>query len=465
MSKSLLYNSSRLNINFVLLPVVLSSVFLLSSYYCPVFSLILIGICIALLISVINIDWFVYILLAVLMIVNSQIPKEYTKFTWIIIGILFLIFLITKLLSNKKIILPLKEILYFFGVFWILIILSNIYNLDELNILESIRMFFFTMLIFMYYDWSYNKSPFHILVPVLFPAVVVIVMMLIEIIENPNIFGIGQIILFRFRAFFTNANHLGGYLNTIIPVLFVLVAMKYPKKYYKLLLGLLVLLFLALILSNSRAAYLGTFVSLFVISMLMRKLRKPVLTILFVVIIMISTIPVFQMIFEFFLRLNNDPTSGRIDIWIAAMDIVKDNYFLGVGLGNHTTYLSEYLPIFHLKYYLGGLLGVHNLYLGKAVEVGILAIPLFLFLIFSFGKYIISNLKFKLSYEQKVLNFAALGVLISVFIRSFFEGSVLIQRGGMFPIFYSWIVLIWSMQIFQKNKKIEELHSPEHSSP
>ncbi len=435
----------------VFLPILISIIIILINK--PIVSFVTLGVVIFIVITFINFDLLIYILLALWPIVSYYIPKESTKYFWIIICLFFLIMLLSKLMTNRRLRLPPKELLYFFGVFWLLIIFSDVYNLQNISLIDNLRLIFFTVLIFIFYDWSFNKPPSRIILCILFPLIISIIMVLVTILKNFSLMGFLQLTFFRYSAFFGNPNNYGNYLNFVIPLIFSFLVMKYYKRYYYIILFIFILSFLALIISNSRAAYLGVGSSIIILSLLIKRIRLPVLIFLGLLIFVFIYSPFFRQITNFILRIGTDPTSGRADIWASAMSILRNNYIFGIGLGNQTCYLVEELPTAFSKHIMGNIMGAHNLYLSKALEIGILAIPLFLYLFFILGRIIIFNTRSKLPLEQRALNFAALGVLISLFVRSFFEGSVLIQRGGIFPVFYSWIILSWPMQIHQKIRK------------
>jgi len=447
----LIKNKSYLGL--IILPVLLSIIVSLISSYNHYTSFIIMGGIIIIAIAAVKIDIIVYLMLAIWPFVCGYLPENITLYFWFLIALLYFISLLSLLLSNRKFHLPPKEIIYFFAVFWMLVILSDIANISSVNIKANVLLVFYTMLIFMFYDWSYNKSPIRIFIFVLFPLVVAVIMILFTIINNMSFIGILQLIFIRYCAFFGNPNTMGNYFNYMIPVLFVFVVMKYPAKLNKILLVLLILSMLGLLMSNSRAAYLGVMLSLFSMSMVFKSLRKPVLAFLLIIIIALIVYPTFQELLKFILRIDTEMTSGRMDIWASAINTIKENFIFGVSIGNQQAYLMDKLPTVFTKYVFKDIPSAHNLYLSKVLELGILALPLLIYLFISLGKYIRLNLKSELTFQQKVLNYASLGALISLFARSFFEGSVLIQQGGIFPIFYSWIVMFWPLQIYQKNQK------------
>ena len=403
-------------------------------------------------IIIININLMIYILFAIWPFWGLFLPEQSTGFFWILLSLFFLINLITILSSDKKFNLPPREIIDFFIAFLILLILSDIDNLDRIKIKSNILILAYTILIFVYYNWSFHKSPKIIIITILIPLFVTIILTFVTIINNLSIASIFQLVIFRYSAFFSNPNILGNYLNSMIPLLFAFVVIKYLKEYSKIILIILIISFFSLIMSNSRSAYLGIAFSLFFMSMSIKGLRKPVLFCLFSLIIAYSVSPLLQQIVGFVLRLHTNVSSGRFELWTTTLNILKDNYLFGIGIGNQNVNIVGNLPTVGLKHVFIDIGGAHNLYLSKSLELGVMAVPILIYLLYGFFKYIKLNFKKELTLEQMTLNFAGMGVLISVFIRSFFEGSVLIQQGGIFPIFYSWVILFWPLQIYQKNK-------------
>jgi O-antigen ligase len=160
-----------------------------------------------------------------------------------------------------------------------------------------------------------------------------------------------------------------------------------------------------------------------------------------------------RQLFDFGLRVDGDLTSGRMEIWASAISTVKDNPLFGIGLGNQSAYIVGNLPTAHAKYMFEDISGSHNLYISKSLELGLAAVPLFLYLFYSLIKIAVRNFTLDLPKIFRIINIAGFGVIIAVFVRSFIEGSVLIQAGGIFPIFYAWIIIFWPLQISQKFAK------------
>src|SRR5262249_53432665 len=81
----------------------------------------------------------------------------------------------------------------------------------------------------------------------------------------------------------------------------------------------------------------------------------------------------------FYQRWEEAPTGrmeGRLDIWIAAREMIKHSPVLGVGAGNFPVaynYVAGYAPIFR-----GYDRASHNMYLDVCTETGIIGVLLFL---------------------------------------------------------------------------------------
>ena len=438
-------------INLIIMPILLAlSIILIGIDYTNISMLILAAIFLIIML-VLNLDILVYLLLAFWPIATTYLPEDQTTPVWLLIGFFIALSLLPRLITGKKFNLLPKEITIFFCIFWLLVILSNVNNLHNINLEVNIRILVYTAIVFVFYDWSFNKEPTYILISICIPLIITIVLALTIFIQNPSIVSLMQMAFMRFTAIVKNPNVLGGYLNIIIPVIFAFVIMKYPPKYYRLNLSILCLAIFCLVLTNSRSAYLGVGLSIIIISVIYKRMRLILAILIFAVLSAYFLLPIVQQLAVIFLRSGTDITSGRADVWIATLKAIKGHYIFGVGLGNQAEYITAEVPTAFLRHLFEGISGSHNLFIDKALELGILAIPLFLYLYYSFAKIIITNHKLNIPLIFKTLNVAGLGVLISTFIRSLFEGSVLIQQGGIFPIFYAWIVLFWPMQIYQRS--------------
>ncbi|MCK5510312.1 O-antigen ligase family protein [Candidatus Parcubacteria bacterium] len=217
-----------------------------------------------------------------------------------------------------------------------------------------------------------------------------------SVVEAIGNLGLGERWL---RAYGTldHPNILGGLLTlgAIIVILTVLCLKETEGKEtvagYKYIILTYYLLFItslfALFFTFSRAAWLAFVVGLFIILIiaLIKKDRFGQIQIL--KIILVSSV-LFFILFTSFQnlvlvrvkggsRLEQKSNIERLDSNKAAVDIFKDNWLIGVGMGNYTTELAKINPSHPAYFYQP----THNAYLLIAAEIGIFGIALFLYLI------------------------------------------------------------------------------------
>ncbi len=216
-----------------------------------------------------------------------------------------------------------------------------------------------------------------------------------------------------------NPNLLAGYLIGILPIS---IAMQFEKKISLLnrLLNFLssIIILLCLIFTGSRGAYLGLFAGLgfsliVCVNYLGNKLKKKKRVVafcgLFALLIIISSAVLFlfpvvaERISTIFTLRENTSNSYRVNVWLSCLQMLKDNWLIGIGPGNSTFRLAYGL------YMISGFdaLAAYNIFLEIAIELGIVG-----FLIFSLI-VLISFLKLHaLFWNEK--NIFALGIFISI---------------------------------------------------
>ncbi len=136
--------------------------------------------------------------------------------------------------------------------------------------------------------------------------------------------------------------------------------------------GALALLTIAILLTMSRGGLIALAVLLFAY-LLRLKIRRRLLVPILLVAVAIPFMPG-----EFFSRVEEAASSrgtGRFDIWIAGLHLVKRHPILGVGIGDFPVAYDDvagYAPIFRGYHF-----AAHNMYLDILAETGIVGFALF----------------------------------------------------------------------------------------
>lgn len=234
-----------------------------------------------------------------------------------------------------------------------------------------------------------------------------------------------------------NPNLFGGYLVASLPCLFGSFIMLFLDKKYKsasMVLVLSLLTSLALILSGCRGAYAGFFVMLVCIFGFLAKfiwqnekeyLKKIYLSCVGGFIALLTCLALFvssirTRIFSIFAMRNDSSTSFRFNVYHSAINMIKDNWLLGIGIGN-----QNFREIYGLYMRTGfDALSAYSIFLEIAVESGIFALIAFLAFIISFGtnavKFILTEQNLKLSLIVAIAFTSVAAVIMHGFVDTVF---------------------------------------------
>lgn len=176
------------------------------------------------------------------------------------------------------------------------------------------------------------------------------------------------------------------------------------------------ILFFCLIFTKSRASLLNFFASLISVLYYQNKLFKNK-----------SLLLLIAAVIYFFISIKPDfYFSGRISIYLTALEIIKNNFFIGIGAGRfHEGYLLYQKPFYTGISYYGHITQfAHNEYLQIFSEYGIFAL-IFFFIV------IINIFKFK---PQNFIQIIIKSSLLGIFFQIFFDFS-------LFPLI-NWFLII-----------------------
>ena len=205
-----------------------------------------------------------------------------------------------------------------------------------------------------------------------------------------------------------NPNLFGGYLLACIPCFLAL-----PKKWAPvgILSGSI-----ALVLTGCRGAYIGLFfqlilLALFVYKSLEKRYRK-LFTSLLGVIVMCITFVIFFVtslrarVLSIFAMRSDSSNSFRFNVYNSCIDMFRDNWLLGIGVGN-----QNFREIYGLYMKTGfDALSAYNIYLETAVESGFFALAAFL-------GFIVFIIKRALKEVHSVYAFAALVSIVGILLH------------------------------------------------
>lgn len=191
----------------------------------------------------------------------------------------------------------------------------------------------------------------------------------------------------RLNSVYVPANYVGMLVAPILVLGFHFLR-KIESKFLKILYYLLFAsILLALYLSKSYGAWLGLFAALVFLWLQVKLPRKRMKYLLIftalatVVIFAQARSDKFGRLFEFGFRTSS---STRSEIWQTAVLIIKEHPLLGVGLGNFEAVYREYIPRVAFPPLEWLVVKPHNLYLNLWIEMGLLGLGSFIYLIVLF---------------------------------------------------------------------------------
>jgi putative inorganic carbon (hco3(-)) transporter len=209
--------------------------------------------------------------------------------------------------------------------------------------------------------------------------------------EDPNIENKTT----RIYATLNNPNLLAGYLVPLLPLSTSLMFACFWRKQWVLSIlpaASSAILTLAIVLTGSRGGYLGLVASTLVIFAIAARmvwqrysrLRVPLILACivgaFLPLVAIHSLPALeQRLSSIFVGREHSSNSFRLNVWSSSLSMFKDNWWLGIGIGNQAFCLAYGL------YMRSGFdaLGTYCVPLEVAVETGIVGLIIFTLLVFS----------------------------------------------------------------------------------
>ena len=231
-----------------------------------------------------------------------------------------------------------------------------------------------------------------------------------------------------------NPNLFGGYLLSVLPTILIMVVLPFKNKFYKTAALGLIFYFMtsiALFLTGCRGAYIGFFAQILILSIIIYKIiSKNYRKIFLYIISALTTISVFIIcslpqiktrILSIFAMRSDSSNSFRFNVYNSCIEMFKDNWLLGIGVGN-----QNFREIYGLYMKTGfDELSAYNIYLETAVESGIFALITFLIFLYlnieKSIKYVLNHNNIKSVYliiaTASLIGILAHGFVDTVFFR------------------------------------------------
>lgn len=227
----------------------------------------------------------------------------------------------------------------------------------------------------------------------------------------------GDTLRLRMFSTFPDSHSFPMYVIMTLPALIVFFVKKYKIKIlnfkalfarYALLVAVLLLIFLAIVLTGTRGIWIASLSALFVVGLfklmkIPKQFSKIVLALFLIFLLMfpmyyaIVSFPQFQdsgftgaaalKRFESLVDFGETSNKGRIYIWKTTIQYIQKSPVLGIGIGNYPLILKE-----PQSAALAGA-SAHNLYLDIAATMGIFALAVFLWMLLEIVKILIRHIK------------------------------------------------------------------------
>lgn len=212
----------------------------------------------------------------------------------------------------------------------------------------------------------------------------------------------------RIRGTLGYCNSLGGVLGMMVPFIYSHLLYTHKNKIKEKIFFLIsfVLSSMALILTFTRGAWLGAFISILVIT-IYRIGWKAILLVL-----VLPGILIFGPVRDRIKDTKNNPHGGRKEIWIWSVEMIKERPIFGYGFNSFQKLLYKKNIDYGISHFHS-----HNIYLNTFVESGLVGIVLLLSVTFFILKYIL-----QLVQENKTpMILGILGVVIDFYLHGFVD--------------------------------------------
>jgi len=240
----------------------------------------------------------------------------------------------------------------------------------------------------------------------------------------------------RLSGVYVNANHMAGFLAMAIPMMLgMFLTRSRPPEARIGMIALALFLIVCQSLTLSRGGWTGTAVALvFMALVLLFKKgfvhKRLVATLLVMVtvtaLIVMASTPVVQRITTLTQGEIEDSLTGRLTYWAGTKAMIADNLAAGTGPGTFTVAFPPYqVPgLAVLPRY------AHSDYLQFPAETGILAIPVMLWLLYTFFRTSFTRLKSR-SRQTQGITLGTMAAVLAILIHSYSDGNLQIPANAL----------------------------------
>jgi O-antigen ligase len=180
---------------------------------------------------------------------------------------------------------------------------------------------------------------------------------------------------------------------------------------------------IALVFTFTRAAWIAVIVEvILLVSFLYRKYLRKIFLVLFVLLLIGSIIAVTSGDYQKLIIHGSE--QPRIAAFHYSMEIIKNNFFMGIGYGKKS-FLLNFQNNVEVQH-------THNIFLNTAIETGIPGLALFVIILFLIIRIFLYALKADPSYEKKVFIAGIFAAIIGFLTLNLFDYMYIGWPGQMF---------------------------------
>ncbi|GEM_PF-4979976 len=355
------------------------------------------------------------------------------KETFILVSIVILVtvYLLDNFPSKRQVSIPLKYPIM--G----LVVTSAVSIFGSKSLIVSIREFYGLLLLVIFYSIVYvsmkgEKERVRLI------ASLIIVTSFISVYFLMQYFNIDPLGLRQTypSATFTNQNFLAGFLSTVLPLSVAFIFITHQKGLKAIFSLLAVLLFISILFTRTRGAWVSVLLGLVFFFYLVRHdglLRKRGIVLVLLLFAVFTTAIIgldknerfsFTERFRSIFNLKDSSNKHRLLMWRSSLDMIKDSPLIGIGIGtfdmNYPKYQGKYLRLEEYANYTGSTIHAHNEYIETAAETGLLGIGSLIWLIiaiFKYGMDIVNNKE----RGERLLIFGILSSIATILIYGLFS--------------------------------------------
>jgi len=224
--------------------------------------------------------------------------------------------------------------------------------------------------------------------------------------------------IMRAFSFFSDPHMLSFCLGMTLPLVISLFYFKKNNKF--LVFTSYFLLFIVLLLTFARGAYLAVIISFLILAFLFWKyLDNKKIALLLLLSLLVFIVPLTPIADRFYstFNLSEGSNMGRLEMWQMASKVGMSSFWYGIGLGNYSLMVDS-------KFDYRNPATAHNLYLDIFSEIGFLGLIVWMILILGTIWQVFKKIRFLNDKKQKCILICLIGSLSYFFIHSFFETAI-----------------------------------------